>query len=552
MAAVALSGCNQSIDDDVAIDSASGEFVEVSVSASLSGDQTRVSVDNGGEMNGVWAIGWEYGDATSGWAGDGYLANFTMSTYTDEDNATFGGSGKEGDMRLVYPQVTAQDSGDLVLDLSSQSVNCETDQHYDFGGKSLYMVSDKFAVSNTDTSIENLQMNHILTYVELRVTNLTEAALTLTKAVVRGVQNKAVVSFDDLTLTGSGESITIDVTNATDLAVNDTLLIPFSTLPTTFTNGSEVTIYLYFSDDSFTTITKSISNDLEFAVGTHNYFTCDVTSTNTVWDLNSFSATSYPSTDTWEIADDTVEAMDGSYEEDGDFAGLRNALAAAKKEERNITVVIYYLGATNGSIHTTFPAYAFKGCEDLTSVEFLKTSTFNGVNTIGISAFEGCLSLTSIDLSNIVTIDTNAFSECQSLVSPIDLSNAIYINKNAFFGCSSLTDVELPEALSLGDAAFCECAKLTSIKLPKVKSIGENAFNSSTQLTTLEIATETGATINDLATNFLGSNSTISQDVDLTIGVDNLNGKATINGNVLTVGSTEYTFKSINGDYDSN
>lgn len=98
------------------------------------------------------------------------------------------------------------------------------------------------------------------------------------------------------------------------------------------------------------------------------------------------------------------------------------------------------------------PAYAFFGCDSLTSVEFP-----DGMSEIGDHAFDRCTSLTNIEF-------------------PDGMSK---IGNWAFYYCTGLTSIDLPDSMSeIGDYAFYVCQRLAKATLLRnISAIGENTFS---------------------------------------------------------------------------
>ena len=128
---------------------------------------------------------------------------------------------------------------------------------------------------------------------------------------------------------------------------------------------------------------------------------------------------------------------------------------------------------------TTVPSQAFVNCDALVSITLPA-----GVTFIGTMAFYGCEALASITLpSGLASIGDGAFAYCDSLASitlPLGLTS---IGDKVFRSCGSLASITLPLGLtSIGSQAFRDSG-LTSIALPSaLSSIGEYAFNGCSNL----------------------------------------------------------------------
>ncbi len=119
------------------------------------------------------------------------------------------------------------------------------------------------------------------------------------------------------------------------------------------------------------------------------------------------------------------------------------------------------------------------------------------VETIGTGAFTDCSSLSEITIpESVVSIGSGVFRGCTSLAKPLYNSHFFVfcpamiegeysipdgistIMTNAFESCVSITGVEIPQSVdTIGAAAFLGCVGLSEITLPqKLAYIDENAF----------------------------------------------------------------------------
>lgn len=64
----------------------------------------------------------------------------------------------------------------------------------------------------------------------------------------------------------------------------------------------------------------------------------------------------------------------------------------------------------------------------------------------------------------------------------INLSNVTTINLNAFEGCINLNNIHLPNLQTISDYTFKNCSSLTEVVFPKVTEIGNYAFENCSQL----------------------------------------------------------------------
>lgn len=128
---------------------------------------------------------------------------------------------------------------------------------------------------------------------------------------------------------------------------------------------------------------------------------------------------------------------------------------------------------------------AFYNCNSLISI-----SLPNTISSIDYNAFCGCISLCSVTLpNNITSIGIAAFYNCSSLASISLPSSITSIGNIAFQGCSSLTSITLPNSISsIGWGAFYGCSSLSSITLPNsITSIEEQTFRNCTKLNSITL-----------------------------------------------------------------
>lgn len=94
----------------------------------------------------------------------------------------------------------------------------------------------------------------------------------------------------------------------------------------------------------------------------------------------------------------------------------------------------------------------------------------NSVTTLGIAAFQGCRALEHVTLSNKVTkIEVDTFASCVALTKiavPQSGTEAVEIKAHAFLDCHSLTEVELPEKVTLNNDAFKNCENIVKATIP--------------------------------------------------------------------------------------
>jgi hypothetical protein len=154
---------------------------------------------------------------------------------------------------------------------------------------------------------------------------------------------------------------------------------------------------------------------------------------------------------------------------------------------------------------------------------YLTSTDFPALRSVGRMAFFSCMSLHEVELSNSMeSLGDGAYAMCQKLVSisfpngnerfrSLDgvlygedgktlyaypagkiqrefASDATDIRPFSFYGACNLERVSFSGAESIGNGAFVSCLKLTGIALPeKLKVIGHGAFDSCISLTAVTL-----------------------------------------------------------------
>lgn len=100
-----------------------------------------------------------------------------------------------------------------------------------------------------------------------------------------------------------------------------------------------------------------------------------------------------------------------------------------------------------------------------------------------------------ISLLNYNSLGSNAFYDCDDLVSVTIGAAVTSIGYSAFYGCSGLTSITIPDSVtSIGNGAFSSCSSLSNIMIGdgvplfgKKMSIGDKVFYSCSRLTSVTI-----------------------------------------------------------------
>ena len=146
---------------------------------------------------------------------------------------------------------------------------------------------------------------------------------------------------------------------------------------------------------------------------------------------------------------------DGTY-----WCGIKAYLG----NDTNITVPDKINGIEIGSIK--------EGCFKNSNIESVTLPS--SVTAIEQQAFYGCDNLKSINLSNVKSIGTEAFTNCPSLTDNIDLSSVEMISERGLAGTYFKT-MNLPKCTDIRDSAFEDCT-MQKIVLNSATNLGSNVF----------------------------------------------------------------------------
>ena len=147
-------------------------------------------------------------------------------------------------------------------------------------------------------------------------------------------------------------------------------------------------------------------------------------------------------------------------------------------------------------------SYAFSNCLNLEEVVFLTDtgteSGFSNLATLGTNVFDNCQSLQAIDLSktSLKLLPAYTFRNCYSLAEVklpvtlqrigVDSDAASTTNVYTFQNCTNLQEINFPDSLTAinGSHNFTGCSSLTTVTLPKaLKTLGQYAFAGCSNLT---------------------------------------------------------------------
>ncbi len=126
------------------------------------------------------------------------------------------------------------------------------------------------------------------------------------------------------------------------------------------------------------------------------------------------------------------------------------------------------IGNTTGV--TSVGARAFEECE-------LAQFDFNSMVSIGASAFAGTKLKVAVLPSSLMSINEQAFQNCDNLAKLTLPSKLKEISKSTFEGCEALTSVEIPESVTaIWDKAFYNSGLVNVTISNNVTELGANAF----------------------------------------------------------------------------
>lgn len=155
---------------------------------------------------------------------------------------------------------------------------------------------------------------------------------------------------------------------------------------------------------------------------------------------------------------------DGESEFVVDDGTYRCGIKAYLGNDTNITIPDKINGIEVGSIK--------ERCFKNSNIESVTLPS--SVTSIEQQAFYGCDNLKSINLSNVKSIGTEAFTNCPSLTDNIDLSSVEMISERGLASTYFKT-MNLPKCTDIRDSAFEDCT-MQKIVLNNATNLGSNVF----------------------------------------------------------------------------
>ena len=130
----------------------------------------------------------------------------------------------------------------------------------------------------------------------------------------------------------------------------------------------------------------------------------------------------------------------------------------------------------------TIEKEAFKDCKDLTEISIPRTIT-----KIGGHAFKGCENLRTVNYNanNCVSAADakgksiySAFEDCKSITTVNFGGDVVIIPEYLFWGCTGLTEITIPENVQqIGGAAFIDCNAISKVTINAIKCIRMSSDN---------------------------------------------------------------------------
>lgn len=160
---------------------------------------------------------------------------------------------------------------------------------------------------------------------------------------------------------------------------------------------------------------------------------------------------------------------------------------------------------------------AFRGCTNLTTINFPNLTSLSGSNTfygctnlttvtslgsitsIPTNIFRDCTSLSSINIPSTVTsYGESSFRDCTSLYATIDLTGVTNIGVEPFVGSHVSFTGNTSSITTLGSGAFKNSSISGNLSFPSLTSMGSQVFNGCSNIQSIDF---TGSTITSIPTN---------------------------------------------------
>jgi len=198
---------------------------------------------------------------------------------------------------------------------------------------------------------------------------------------------------------------------------------------------------------------------------------------------------------------------------------------------------------------------AFSGCSAISSVSFNADSCrYMGTGTSSSYVFSSCNSFSTLLIgNNVKAIPAYAFRGCSQLTGMLIVPNSVKtIGGEAFYGCNGLTSLSIGNSVtSIGNFAFCNCSVMGgTLTIPQsVKSIGSSAFSNCIGFTSLIFNAERCTTgsfsgCSNVSSLTIGNNVTYIPNNAFS-GLNHITGTFNIPITVQTIGSS--AFKNCSG-----
>ena len=145
-------------------------------------------------------------------------------------------------------------------------------------------------------------------------------------------------------------------------------------------------------------------------------------------------------------------------------------------EERNFSLNLEKL--------KNIPEGAFMG-SSISSVEF------GNIEKIETNAFSECDALVSVKANKISNLSNEVFRGCDSLAT-VEITNMSYIPAGTFSACTNLLRIVTPNVTLVNSGAFENCISLRAITLEKAETVFSNAFSGCSSLRVINLPEMTG------------------------------------------------------------